>query len=101
MIVAAYMQSNATAPIPCTSLKAFVILMCWGVVGCRNLAGHDTITGDLPAEWYNQVYFPNLQYLKLKGTQIRPKLSSADLTWQSKSNSMSNILEPTLVEKSL
>lgn len=86
LTIAAHMQSNASAHMPCTCLKAHKVWPCWGVVGCRNLAGHDTITGDLPAEWYNQAYFPNLHYLKLKGTQIRPKLSPADLTWNSKSS---------------
>lgn len=46
-----------------------------------NLAGHNTITGDLPAEWYDQSKFPKLWYLKLKGTQIKPALMAASLTW--------------------
>jgi len=46
---------------------------------CSNLAGHQTVTGDLPPEWYNQTAFPNLFYLKLKGTQIRPNMLG--LTW--------------------
>lgn len=46
-----------------------------------NLAGHHTITGDLPDEWYDQSKFPKLFYLKLKGTQIVPDLSPVRLTW--------------------
>lgn len=43
---------------------------------CRSLAGHHTITGDLPPEWYNQTAFPKLHYLKLKGTQIKPNMTA-------------------------
>eukprot|EP00879_Flechtneria_rotunda_P001495 GHRR01001651.1.p1 GENE.GHRR01001651.1~~GHRR01001651.1.p1 ORF type:complete len:2452 (+),score=566.03 GHRR01001651.1:3588-10943(+) len=52
-----------------------------------NLAGHSTLHGDLPADWYNQSKFPKLYYLKLKGTNIRPNLGK--LTWNS--NTCNNV----------
>jgi hypothetical protein len=62
------------------------MLGCWlSAAACRNLAGHHTITGDLPAEWYDQAAFPKLYYLKLKGTGIQPNLTSTNLKWQAAS----------------
>lgn len=58
-------------------LTWFLFVFC----ACRNLAGHSTVTGDLPTEWYNQTAFPNLVYLKLKGTQIRPSFLAGKLKW--------------------
>jgi hypothetical protein len=63
--------------------------MCVVLAGNRNLAGHHTITGDLPAEWYDQTAFPNLYYLKLKGTAIQPNLTSTNLKWTSKLSALS------------
>lgn len=58
---------------------------CLLLAGCRNLAGHHTITGDLPDEWYDQEAFPKLYYLKLKGTSIQPNLTTGSLKWQTSS----------------